>query len=76
MEKNPFPIKYSQEELYVQNVLSIYFTSFGRLSNFLFRKEDNWKHLLTYSIFSFNLLNFSNKEVNLTQPNLRMDKDF
>lgn len=36
-KKNQFPIKYSQEELYIQNVLSIYFTSEGRLTNFLFK---------------------------------------
>lgn len=39
--RNHFPIKNSQEELYVQNVLSIYFTSEGHLTNFLFKKEDN-----------------------------------
>jgi len=41
MEKNQFPIKNSQEDLYVRNVLSIYFTSEGHLTNFFFKKEDN-----------------------------------
>lgn len=41
MEKGLFPIKYIQEELYIQNVLSIYFTSEGHPTNFLFKKEDN-----------------------------------
>lgn len=40
MEKVQFPIKNSQEELYVQNVLSIYFNPETHLTNFLFRKED------------------------------------